>query len=190
MKDSLVKGRVTIRQEQEDGSMKVIFDKHNLVVNGGRALLARLISVPTSSGVQTPTPDYYIDHIKLGSGAPTSDPQSTLKDVVSPLKTTAGVVFGTIPCSSYSYSYSESDFMNGIPTNSEVSGVRDQLKGSQVVFSFNINKGDLQDPDSDVVLFNEMGLYLKNNVMFAYEKFAPVYKTSSRAIAIDWTISF
>jgi len=191
-----VNGHVTIHKVHDDGQEELIYDDHNVIVQGMGIGLACLFGLSGATNIL----DYQIDRFQIGVSGSTAREVSTTNTLLSPLSSAfeyVGEDGELIPLSG--------NMMRGTTFNGDVNWYAaipahsiTRLGTNSVRFTINIDKDSCNNIRSLSTNLNEIALFMRNPLgltpqapmMVAYKSFSAIRKSSDFALILRWTINF
>lgn len=191
-----INGHVTIHKVHEDGQEELIYDDHNVIVEGMGIGLACLFGLSGATSIL----DYQIDRFQIGVSGGEEREVSSTKTLSGPLSSFLEYVGEDGELFPVSGNMMQGTTFNGnthwyaaIPAHNIT-----RIGANSVRFTINIDKDSCNNLRTTSTYLNEIGLFMRNPLglnptapmMVAYKYFSPVRKTQDFALILRWTINF
>lgn len=192
-----IKGHLTISKLFKDGTEEVVFDDHNIIVDGMGIALAHLFSTSGSVSIL----DYQIDRFQVGVSGQPSREVTTTQNLADPigLITTYGTNSNVLAVSAH-------QILNGaINTTPRAYGIIPQqnitkIDSTTVRYTIVLDEQSCNGiiRSSQPAPLNEIGLFVKNikgaevdaPILVAYRYFNNITKTDNFSLVFRWSINF
>lgn len=192
-----IKGHLTVSKLYKDGSEEVVFDDHNIIVNGMGTALAHLFSISGSDSIL----DYQIDRFQIGVSGQTSREVVTTQNLEDPIKSFSeyGYNSNLIVVSAHQIlnnSINTTENLYGIIPQQNITRIDDNTVRYTIVLDEQACNGILRA--SAPAALNEIGLFVKNikgaeidaPILVAYRYFNNIIKTDNFSLVFRWSINF